>query len=66
MSQTSLKSLRLAKKLTQEQLANKTDISVRTIARYEKDVDVLRRAKYEKLKAIAEVLLVTVDDIFLG
>ena len=56
----------MAKKLTQEQLANKTDISVRTIARYEKDVDVLRRAKYEKLKAIAEVLLVTVDDIFLG
>ncbi|AUT05056.1 MULTISPECIES: helix-turn-helix domain-containing protein [Streptococcus] len=66
MSQTSLKSLRLAKKLTQEQLANKTDISVRTIARYEKDVAVLRRAKYEKLKAIAEVLSVTVDDIFLG
>lgn len=66
MSQTSLKSLRLAKKLTQEQLANKTDISVRTIARYEKDVAVLRRAKYEKLKAIAEVLSVTVDDIYLG
>lgn len=66
MSQTSLKSLRLAKKLTQEQLANKADISVRTIARYEKDVAVLRRAKYEKLKAIAEVLSVTVDDIFLG
>ncbi|AEF24576.1 helix-turn-helix domain-containing protein [Streptococcus parauberis] len=66
MSQISLKSLRLAKKLTQEQLANKTDISVRTIARYEKDVAVLRRAKYEKLKAIAEVLSVTVDDIFLG
>ncbi|MGT2844446.1 helix-turn-helix domain-containing protein [Streptococcus hongkongensis] len=62
----SLKSLRLAKKMTQEELAHQTDISVRTIARYEKDVAVLRRAKYEKLKAIAEELSVCVDDIFLG
>lgn len=34
--------------------------------RYEKDTKKLRRAKYEKLKGIAQALAVSVDDIFLG
>ncbi|MGT2933792.1 helix-turn-helix domain-containing protein [Streptococcus catagoni] len=65
MDKTTLKELRLARKMTQEELAAQTGISIRTIARYEKDVSMLRRAKYEKLKSIAEILSVSLDDIFL-
>lgn len=49
--------------MTQQELSHLTGISVRTIARYTKK---LRRAKYEKLKGIAQALAVSVDDIFLG
>ncbi len=66
VNKSTLKELRQRKRMTQEELANLTGISIRTIARYEKDVAVLRRAKYEKLKLIAETLSVRVDDIFLG
>lgn len=66
VNKSTLKELRQRKRMTQEELANLTGISIRTIARYEKDVAVLRRAKYEKLKFIAETLSVRVDDIFLG
>ncbi|AGM99593.1 XRE family transcriptional regulator [Streptococcus iniae] len=64
MTQSHLKELRRAQKLTQEELASRTGISVRTIARYEKDASMLRRAKYDTLKEIAEQLSVTVNDIF--
>lgn len=65
MRKRTLREIRKHRKLTQEELASQTGISIRTIARYEKDVVMLRRAKYEKLKAIANVLAVSVDDIFL-
>ncbi|MGT2888086.1 helix-turn-helix domain-containing protein [Streptococcus didelphis] len=65
MSQLTLKELRQLRKMTQEELAVQTGISIRTISRYEKDVKVLRRAKYEKLREIANILSVSVDDIFL-
>ncbi len=60
-----LKELRQARRMTQEQLADRSGVSIRTIARYEKDINLLRRAKYEKLRAITEALSVSVDDIFL-
>ncbi|MBA2795802.1 DNA-binding protein [Streptococcus porcinus] len=65
MSKLTLREIRRARNFTQEELASQTGISIRTIARYEKDVSMLRRAKYEKLCLIAEILSVSVDDIFL-
>lgn len=66
MTKSTLKELRTTKKMTQQELSSLTGISVRTLARYEKDIHKLRRAKYEKLKSIAGALAVSVDDIFLG
>lgn len=66
MTKRSLKEIRKSRQLTQEELAFQTGISIRTIARYEKDVTMLRRAKYETLSMIAAILEVSVDDIFLG
>ncbi|EIQ82638.1 UNVERIFIED_CONTAM: helix-turn-helix transcriptional regulator [Streptococcus canis] len=66
MTKSTLKELRVAQRMTQQELSTLTGISVRTIARYEKDIQKLRRAKYEKLKGIAEALTISVDDIFLG
>lgn len=60
-----LTNLRELKHLTQEQLAQKSGISVRTIVNYENDNNKLRKASYENLKSIADVLNVSVDDIFL-
>ncbi|CAN2924752.1 helix-turn-helix domain-containing protein [Streptococcus dysgalactiae] len=65
MTKSTLKELRIAQKMTQQELAALTGISIRTLARYEKDVHMLRRAKYETLKSIALALAVSVDDIFL-
>jgi len=66
VTKSTLKELRVAQRMTQQELSTLTGISVRTIARYEKDIQKLRRAKYEKLKGIAEALTISVDDIFLG
>ncbi|WP_449461332.1 helix-turn-helix domain-containing protein [Streptococcus suis] len=60
-----LTNLRELRQLTQEQLAQKSGISVRTIVSYENDQSKLRKASYENLKSIANVLNVSVDDIFL-
>lgn len=60
-----LTNLRELKQLTQEQLAQKSGISVRTIVSYENNQSKLRKASYENLKSIANVLNVSVDDIFL-
>ncbi|WP_203260795.1 helix-turn-helix domain-containing protein [Streptococcus uberis] len=65
MRKRSLREIRKHRRLTQEELALQTGISIRTIARYEKDIAMLRRAKYEKLRLIAAALSVSVDDIFL-
>ncbi|HGH9599315.1 TPA: helix-turn-helix domain-containing protein [Streptococcus pyogenes] len=62
MTKSTLKELRTTKKMTQQELSHLTGISVRTIARYEKDTKKLRRAKYEKLKGIAQALAVSVCD----
>lgn len=48
MTKSTLKELRTTKKMTQQELSSLTGISVRTLARYEKDIHKLRRAKYEK------------------
>ncbi|WP_283278913.1 helix-turn-helix domain-containing protein, partial [Streptococcus dysgalactiae] len=43
MTKSTLKELRIAQKMTQQELATLTGISIRTLARYEKDVHMLRR-----------------------
>ncbi|EHI68834.1 helix-turn-helix domain-containing protein [Streptococcus ictaluri] len=65
MTKSTLREIRIAQKITQHQLSEMTGISVRTIARYEKDIQTFRRAKYETLRGIAQALTVSVDDIFL-
>lgn len=57
--------LRRMKRMTQKELASKTDLTEKTIANYEDGVVNLRNAKYENVKKIADALDVTVDDIFL-
>ncbi|HEL0614085.1 TPA: helix-turn-helix transcriptional regulator [Streptococcus equi subsp. zooepidemicus] len=66
MVKSNVKGIEDCSKKTQKELSALTGISVRTLARYEKDVQKLRRAKYEKLRGIAEALTISVDDIFLG
>lgn len=57
---------RVLKEMTREELASKSGVSYRTIQSYEKDVNNLRKAKYETLERIANALDISVDDIFLG
>lgn len=61
-----LKQWRNLRGLTQEELGFKAGLTSRSIANYEKDVENLRNAKYSKIKKIAEVLNIKVNDIFLG
>lgn len=66
MAQFSLKELRARHNLSQEKLANLVGITTRTIASYESDIANLRKASYQVIEKIAEVLEVEVKDIFLG
>lgn len=61
-----VKLLRVRLELTQSELAERAGVSQRTIHMFEKDVQNLRKAKYETLLRLAEALEVEVDDIFLG
>ena len=61
-----IKLLRARAEMSQEELASKVGLSARTIGKLEKDVNNLRKAKYETLQNMATVLGVEVDDIFLG
>lgn len=61
-----LKVLRARTELTQDELAKRASLSTRTIILFEKDVNNLRKAKYETLQRLAGALGVEVDDIFLG
>lgn len=65
-SRETVKVLRARVEITQEELASKSGLSARTIVQFEKDVNNLRKAKYETLLKLAEGLNVEVDDIFLG
>ncbi|MEY8443321.1 helix-turn-helix transcriptional regulator [Lactococcus ileimucosae] len=62
---TALADLRKLNHLSQEELAAKTGLTAKTINTYEKDVNNLRKARYENIEKIAKTLKVTVDDIFL-
>lgn len=62
---TALTDLRKLNRLSQEELAKKTGLTPKTIGNYEKDVNNLRKASYDKVKKIAVALNVSVDDIFL-
>lgn len=62
---TALTDLRKLNRLSQEELAEKTGLTPRTIINYEKDVSNLRKASYDNVEKIAIALKVSVDDIFL-
>lgn len=62
---TPLKQLRELRGMTQQQLAEKTGITARTLNIYESDINNLRKAKYETVKGLATNLGVSVDNIFL-
>ncbi len=52
--------------LTQEELAEKSGVTSRTIHTYENDTESLGNAKYKNIQNIADALGVKLDDIFLG
>lgn len=51
--------------LSQEELAKKSDVSVRTIWNYESDIKKLRNASYSTIAKIAKVLDIKTAQIFL-
>lgn len=61
-----LRSLRREKDLTQKELAQRAGITDKSVYLYESDISALRAASFETIEAIAQVLGVTVSDIFLG
>lgn len=56
-----IKEIRISKGLTQLQLAEKADIGLNTLCRYERDE---RRPKLEVLEKIADALEVNLTDLF--
>jgi len=48
------------------ELATESNLTVKTINNYERDIDRLRGASYKNLEAIAKALRISVDDIFLS
>lgn len=66
MSKSTLYDLRRAKRMTQKELAEKTGLTERTIITYEMNIKKLRKAKYETVENIANILEVSVDQIFLS
>lgn len=66
MSQFSIKELRARHNLSQESLARLVGVSTRTIINYESDISSLRKASYETIEKLAEVLKVGINEIFLG
>lgn len=61
-----LKQLRTMQGMTQEELAQKTGLTARTIINYESDVSKLRNSAYKTIEKLAIALNSEVDDIFLG
>lgn len=59
----SLKEARIAKGLTQKQLSEATNISLRTLQDYEQKHKDIAGCKYSRLKKIAEVLEVSIDEL---
>lgn len=62
---TALLDLRNLNHLTQKELSEKTGISTRTIIKYEKNIQELRKANWTNLEKLAKALNVNVDDILL-
>ncbi|MSS64617.1 helix-turn-helix transcriptional regulator [Velocimicrobium porci] len=58
-----MKEIRKARKLTQEELARKTEISVKQIQKYESDFGSLCKCKITTSKKIAKALRCRVEDI---
>jgi len=54
---------RLANNLTQKELADLTGLSVRTISKYESDVEAFRKAKLIRALKICEVLNIELEDL---
>ncbi len=63
--ETALSVLRGLKEFSQRDLAARTGLTEKTIGNYEKDVKKFRGARYENVEKIANVLEVSVDDLFL-
>lgn len=61
-----IKQWRGVRGLTQEQLAEMSGVSARTIHTYETDIESVGNAKYKTIQRIADALEVRLDDIFLG
>lgn len=66
MCKKTLRQLRLENDLTQERLAQRTGLTLKTISNYESDVNRLRNASYANILKIANILGVEVNQIFLG
>ncbi|WP_100065145.1 helix-turn-helix domain-containing protein [Miniphocaeibacter massiliensis] len=65
MCKKTVRQLRREKDITQEQLAELTGLTTRTITLYENDTNKLKKAKYENIEKIAKALDVSINDIFL-
>ena len=61
-----LKQWRVLKEFSREELAQRAELTPRTLYNYETDVSNLRKASYDTLSKIATALEISVDDIFLG
>lgn len=66
MCKKTLRQLRLENDLTQERLAQRTGLTLKSISNYESDVNRLRNASYANILKIANILGVEVNQIFLG
>ena len=60
-----LKQWRNLRGMSQKTLSEKSGVTERSIANYEKDIDNLRSAKYSTIINICDALEISVDDIFL-
>ena len=60
-----LKQWRNLKGMSQKELSQRSGVTERSIANYEKDIDNLRSAKYSTIINICNALDISVDNIFL-
>lgn len=62
-SETNLARLRKAKGLSQSQLANTAEISIRSVQLYEQRQTDINKAQYNHLKSLANILGCSIDDL---
>lgn len=66
MAKKTLRQLRREKDMTQGKLALLANVTERSISKYETKPGAFKKAKFETISKIAEILGVAVDDIFLN